>query len=122
MLSPDPRLLIYDTPPSLAVASSEPPNLSRPPSLSERASVPNMSDVDDELLALAGGDVSSDEDDAAMDMSRDQSRSPSRSRSPTPPRKDSASKGGVAAKKGNAAKGRNRGSRSDQESDEEGEA
>lgn len=83
-----------------------------------------MSDVDDELLALAGGDVSSDEDDAAMDMSRDQSRSPSRSRSrsPTPPRKDSASKGGVAAKKGNAAKGRNRGSRSDQESDEEGEA
>lgn len=81
-----------------------------------------MSDVDDELLALAGGDVSSDEDDAAMDMSRDQSRSPSLSRSPTPPRKDSASKGGVAAKKGNAGKGRKRGSRSDQESDEEGEA
>ncbi|EAQ84652.1 hypothetical protein CHGG_08666 [Chaetomium globosum CBS 148.51] len=77
-----------------------------------------MSDIDDELLALAGGDVSSDEEEA-MDMSRNESRSPS------PPaassrEKDTPSRG-VALKKTPAKKTR-RASRSDNESEDEGEA
>ncbi|KAK3381296.1 hypothetical protein B0H63DRAFT_475271 [Podospora didyma] len=65
-----------------------------------------MSDIDDELLALAGGDVSSDEEEEAMD----ESRSPS----PAPQKAETPAQGGAANKKP-------RHSRSD-ESDEEGEA
>ncbi|KAK0708370.1 hypothetical protein B0H67DRAFT_590115 [Lasiosphaeris hirsuta] len=78
-----------------------------------------MSDIDDELLALAGGDVSSDEDEEPMDMSRDESRSPS----PAPAsasRKETPVKG-VATKKGPAKTAKKR-ARSHDESDEEGEA
>lgn len=77
-----------------------------------------MSDIDDELLALAGGDVSSGEEDEAMDMSRDASRSPARASSKerdTPAR-------GVAVKKTPAKKTKKHGSRSDDESEDEGEA
>jgi len=71
-----------------------------------------MSDVDDELLALAGGDVSSDEDDgASMNISREESQTP-------PPAK--AAKG-VATKKAPAKKAPKRHARSDG-SEEEGEA
>ncbi|KAK4100038.1 hypothetical protein N658DRAFT_497753 [Parathielavia hyrcaniae] len=79
-----------------------------------------MSDIDDELLALAGGDVSSGEEEEPMDMSRDESRPPS----PAPAsskEKDPALRG-VAAKKTASKKARRRASRSDDESDEEGEA
>ncbi|KAL2021991.1 hypothetical protein VTK56DRAFT_6231 [Thermocarpiscus australiensis] len=76
-----------------------------------------MSDIDDELLALAGGDVSSGEEEAPMDMSRDGSRSPS----PAPASKDKdASANGVAVKKTSTKKAKKRDDRS--ESDEEGEA
>ncbi|KAK5661668.1 hypothetical protein OQA88_9768 [Cercophora sp. LCS_1] len=76
-----------------------------------------MSDIDDELLALAGGDVSSDEEEP-MDMSRDGSRSPSPQ--PTASRKKDTLAKGVAVKKASAkpAKRRSR----DDESEDEGEA
>lgn len=77
-----------------------------------------MSDIDDELLALAGGDVSSDEEEV-MDVSRNESRSPS------PPPASSRDKEtpakGVAQKKMPAKKTRPA-SRSDNESEDEGEA
>ncbi|KAL2126198.1 hypothetical protein VTI74DRAFT_1483 [Chaetomium olivicolor] len=79
-----------------------------------------MSDIDDELLALAGGDVSSGEEDEAMDMSRDESRS----QSPAPAsskEKDTPARG-VAVKKTGAKRPRRRASRSDEESEDEGEA
>ncbi|KAK3906746.1 hypothetical protein C8A05DRAFT_29400 [Staphylotrichum tortipilum] len=79
-----------------------------------------MSDIDDELLALAGGDVSSGEEDEAMEMSRDQSRSPSPAAIQSK-EKDTPARG-VAAKKTPAKKAGRRASRSDDESDEEGEA
>ncbi|CCC12984.1 hypothetical protein SMACR_06127 [Sordaria macrospora] len=72
-----------------------------------------MSDIDDELLALAGGDVSDDSGDEAMDMSRDDSRSPS----PDPSRKKDTSARGPAKK----SVGRKRG-RSDDESEDENQA
>ncbi|EAA28359.1 hypothetical protein GE21DRAFT_9165 [Neurospora crassa] len=71
-----------------------------------------MSDIDDELLALAGGDASDDSGDEAMDMSRDDSRSPS----PEPRKKDTSTRG--TAKK---SVGRKR-ARSDDESEDEGQA
>ncbi|KAJ4302575.1 RNA polymerase-associated protein rtf1 [Collariella sp. IMI 366227] len=79
-----------------------------------------MSDIDDELLALAGGDVSSDEEDAAMDMSREESRSPS----PAPPssKETETPARGVAVKKTGASAARRRSSRTDDESEDEGEA
>ncbi|KAK4142075.1 uncharacterized protein C8A04DRAFT_13540 [Dichotomopilus funicola] len=76
-----------------------------------------MSDVDDELLALAGGDVSSDEE--AMELSREDSRSPSPA--PASSREKEASSRGVAAKKATTSQ-RRRASRSDNESEDEGEA
>ncbi|KAK1782173.1 hypothetical protein QBC45DRAFT_403063 [Copromyces sp. CBS 386.78] len=72
-----------------------------------------MSDIDDELLALAGGDASDDSGDEAMDMSRDDSRSPS----PEPSRKKDTSARGPAKK----SVGRKR-ARSDDESEDEGQA
>jgi RNA polymerase-associated protein RTF1 len=74
-----------------------------------------MSDVDDELLALAGGDVSSDEEEASMNISRDESRSPT-----PPPAKKEAPVKGIATKKAPAKKPKKR-ARSD-DSEEEGEA
>jgi RNA polymerase-associated protein RTF1 len=62
-----------------------------------------MSDVEDELLALAGGDVSSDEEDQAI-THRDQSDSPAKN----------------TASKGNARK--TSGKKKHDESEEEGEA
>ncbi|KAH6613779.1 hypothetical protein B0J18DRAFT_440920 [Chaetomium sp. MPI-SDFR-AT-0129] len=76
-----------------------------------------MSDVDDELLALAGGDVSSDVE--AMELSREDSRSPSPA--PASSRDKEASSRGVAAKKATTSQ-RRRASRSDNESEDEGEA
>lgn len=70
-----------------------------------------MSDIDDELLALAGGDVSSDEEDP-----RDQSRSPSPSKSSDAPARGSANK------RTPAPKGKRRASRNDEDSEDEGEA
>ncbi|KAL2162411.1 hypothetical protein VTH06DRAFT_7324 [Thermothelomyces fergusii] len=78
-----------------------------------------MSDIDDELLALAGGDVSSGEEEEPMDMSRDDSRSPSPA--PASSREKDASARGVAVKK-TAAKKKGRASRSDDESEDEGQA
>lgn len=78
-----------------------------------------MSDIDDELLALAGGDVSSGEDEEPMDMSREASRSPSPA--PAPPRDKDAAPRGVAVKK-TAAKKKGRAGRSDDESEDEGQA
>jgi len=75
-----------------------------------------MSDVDDELLALAGGDVSSDEE-ASMNLSRAESRSPS---PPPPAKKKDAPARGVATQKTPAKKAKRR-SRGD-DSEEEGEA
>ncbi|EOO03478.1 putative rna polymerase 2 transcription elongation factor protein [Phaeoacremonium minimum UCRPA7] len=74
-----------------------------------------MSDIDDELLALAGGgDVSSDEEDAAsMDMSREESQSP------PPVKKKEAPAKGVATKKVAAKKTKKR---RQEDSEEEGEA
>ncbi|KAK3402071.1 hypothetical protein B0T20DRAFT_403344 [Sordaria brevicollis] len=72
-----------------------------------------MSDIDDELLALAGGDASDDSGDEAMDMSRDDSRSPS----PEPSRKKDAPGRGTAKK----SAGRKR-TRSDDESEDEAQA
>ncbi|KAK0644511.1 hypothetical protein B0T16DRAFT_417801 [Cercophora newfieldiana] len=74
-----------------------------------------MSDIDDELLALAGGDVSSDEDEE-MDMSRDGSRSPS----PAPVKKKEAQAKGGAAKKPAAKPAKKRAR--DDGSEDEGEA
>ncbi|KAL1839962.1 hypothetical protein VTJ49DRAFT_967 [Mycothermus thermophilus] len=79
-----------------------------------------MSDVDDELLALAGGDVSSSEDEA-MDMSRDGSRSPSPPPASSSKDKDGPSRG-TAVKKATSKKAKGRASRSDDESEDEGEA
>ncbi|KAK3316698.1 hypothetical protein B0H66DRAFT_604973 [Apodospora peruviana] len=77
-----------------------------------------MSDIEDELLALAGGDVSSDNEEEAMDMSRDESRSPS----PAPaPAQNETPVRGVATKKTPAKKAKQR-ARSDDESEDEGEA
>ena len=67
-----------------------------------------MSDLEDELLALAGGDVSSD-DGEHMDMSRGSSESPA------PPSKKTDSKAG-------ARSGTKKGNRDADESEEEGEA
>ncbi|KAL2187029.1 plus-3-domain-containing protein [Thermothelomyces heterothallicus CBS 203.75] len=82
-----------------------------------------MSDIDDELLALAGGDVSSGEEEEPMDMSRDESRSPTPAPAPAPAssREKDASARGVAVKK-TAAKKKGRASRSDDESEDEGQA
>lgn len=77
-----------------------------------------MSDIDDELLMLAGGDVSSDGDEEAMDMGRDDSRSPSPA--PAAKKKDTPAKG-VAVKK-TPAKSTKKRARSDDGSDEEGQA
>ncbi len=87
-------------------------------SLSKHPSIPSypaagMSDIDDELLALAGGDVSSDEEEE-MNVSRDDSRSP-----PPAKKKETTTKG-VAQKKAPAKKAKKR-SRDD-DSEEEGEA
>ncbi|GAB1316248.1 RNA polymerase-associated protein rtf1 [Madurella fahalii] len=80
-----------------------------------------MSDIDDELLALAGGDVSSgEEEEEPMDMGRDESRSPSPA--PAPSKEKDTPARGVAVKKTPAKKAKRRGGRSDDESDEEGEA
>ncbi len=76
-----------------------------------------MSDIDDELLALAGGDVSSDEDEEAMELSRDESRSPSPAPAPSK-EKDTPARSAPGKK----TPARRRASRSDDESDEEGEA
>lgn len=70
-----------------------------------------MSDIDDELLALAGGDASSDEEDA-----RDQSRSPSPSKSSDAPARGSANK------RTPVPKGKRRAGRNDEDSEDEGEA
>lgn len=67
-----------------------------------------MSDLEDELLALAGGDVSSD-DGEQMDMSREASESPA------PAARKSDSKGGARA-------GVKKGNRDGDESADEGEA
>ncbi|AEO59251.1 hypothetical protein MYCTH_2134860 [Thermothelomyces thermophilus ATCC 42464] len=80
-----------------------------------------MSDIDDELLALAGGDVSSGEEEEPMDMSRDESRSPAPAPAPASSREKDASARGVAVKK-TAAKKKGRASRSDDESEDEGQA
>ncbi|KAK4195934.1 putative RNA polymerase-associated protein RTF1 [Triangularia verruculosa] len=82
-----------------------------------------MSDVeslDDELLALAGGDEYSDSED---DQPRNRSRNRSRTTSPAPgsSRNNDASGRGVAVKRTPGSKGRRR-SRSDDESEDEGEA
>ncbi|KAH8902391.1 hypothetical protein BR93DRAFT_904124 [Coniochaeta sp. PMI_546] len=68
-----------------------------------------MSDLEDELLALAGGDVSSD--DEQVDISRDASESPA----PAPKKNETPARGGAKppARKGN---------RDADESEEEGEA
>jgi RNA polymerase-associated protein RTF1 len=79
-----------------------------------------MSDIDDELLALAGGDVSSGEEEEPMDMGHDESRSPSPA--PAQPKERDTPARGVAVKKTPAKKARRRSGRSDDESDEEGEA
>ncbi|KAH8887736.1 plus-3-domain-containing protein [Thozetella sp. PMI_491] len=73
-----------------------------------------MSDIDDELLALAGGDVSSDGEEAG-DVSREGSRSPL----PAPSKKQAASKG-TAQRKPPAKKAKKR--TRDDDSEEEGEA
>lgn len=67
-----------------------------------------MSDLEDELLALAGGDVSSD-DGEQVDMSREASESPA------PATKKNESKGGARA-------GAKKGNRDVDESGDEGEA
>lgn len=69
-----------------------------------------MSDLEDELLALAGGDVSSD-DEQQPDSSRDASESPA----PAAKRNETPARGGAKApaRKGN---------RDADESEEEGEA
>ncbi|KAJ9156461.1 RNA polymerase-associated protein RTF1 [Pleurostoma richardsiae] len=72
-----------------------------------------MSDIDDELLALAGGDVSSDEDEGSLNISREESRSPA------PPKKKDAPAKGVATKKPAAKKAKKR---VQDDSEEEGEA
>ncbi|KAK4133821.1 plus-3-domain-containing protein [Trichocladium antarcticum] len=77
-----------------------------------------MSDIDDELLALAGGDVSSDEE--PMELSRDELRSPSPA--PTPSKDNDTPARGSTGKRTPAKTTQRRGSRSDGESDEEGEA
>ena len=79
-----------------------------------------MSDIDDELLALAGGDVSSDEDDEAMELSRNESRSPSPA--PAPSKEKDTPARGAPGKKTPAKTAKRRASRGDDESDEEGEA
>lgn len=85
-----------------------------------------MSDIDDELLALAGGDVSSSEDEAPR-RSRSRSRSSRAvSRSPAPAStsvKQSIEpvKKGVATRKVPAKKAAKRRPKTD-ESEEEGEA
>ncbi|KAK4240197.1 hypothetical protein C8A03DRAFT_31672 [Achaetomium macrosporum] len=79
-----------------------------------------MSDIDDELLALAGGDASSADEEEPMDTSRDGSRSPSPA--PTSSKQKSTPARGIAVKKTSAKKARRHKSRSDDESEEEGEA
>ncbi|KAK3305357.1 uncharacterized protein B0T15DRAFT_484990 [Chaetomium strumarium] len=79
-----------------------------------------MSDIDDELLALAGGDASSAEEEEPMDTSRDGSRSPSPA--PASSKEKSTPARGVAVKKTPAKKARRQTSKSDDESGEEGEA
>lgn len=68
-----------------------------------------MSDLEDELLALAGGDVSSDDEE--VDISRNASESPA----PAPKKNETPARGGAKppARKGN---------RDADESEEEGEA
>ncbi|KAK3682098.1 hypothetical protein B0T22DRAFT_530569 [Podospora appendiculata] len=78
-----------------------------------------MSDIDDELLALAGGDVSSDEEEAPMDLSREESRSPSLP--PTPAKKETPSRGS-AAKKPVPKKTAKKRDQSHDQSEDEGEA
>ncbi|KAL1836143.1 hypothetical protein VTK73DRAFT_5190 [Phialemonium thermophilum] len=88
-------------------------SVSFPPTHPEAAAA--MSDVDDELLALAGGDVSDD----ASEPSRDGSASP-----PPPPsaaRKKETSSKAAAAKKAPAKRTKNR-SQDDESEEEEGEA
>ncbi|KAM7221312.1 hypothetical protein V8F06_003280 [Rhypophila decipiens] len=76
-----------------------------------------MSDIEDQLLELAGGDESSD-DEQAMDMSREDSRSPS-----PPPQKDKRDTPArnTPTKKTPAKKASKR-ARSDDESEDEGQA
>jgi RNA polymerase-associated protein RTF1 len=76
-----------------------------------------MSDVDDELLALAGGDVSSDDEGASMNISREDSRSPS-----PPPAKKEAPKKGVAQKRGPAPKKARKSAKAHDSDEDEGEA
>ncbi|KAK3383969.1 hypothetical protein B0T24DRAFT_70833 [Lasiosphaeria ovina] len=78
-----------------------------------------MSDIDDELLALAGGDVSSDEEEEQIDRSRDESLSPSPPSQPAG-RTDTPARGSAVVK--TPAKQAKKRARSDDESDEEGEA
>lgn len=70
-----------------------------------------MSDLEDELLALAGGDVSSDEEDA-----RDQSRDASDSPAPAPKRKETPARGDASKTPVKKSK------KNADESEEEGEA
>ena len=72
-----------------------------------------MSDLDDELLALAGGDISSE--DEGENMSRDGSRSPAPATS-----KSSGATKGMTQRKPPARKARKRSHGDD--SEEEGEA
>ncbi|KAK0615037.1 hypothetical protein B0T17DRAFT_592873 [Bombardia bombarda] len=78
----------------------------------------DKSDIDDELLALAGGDVSSDEEEP-MELGREDSRSPSPP--PTSAKRDTPAKG-LATRSTPAKKGAKRRARSDDDSEDEGEA
>ena len=75
-----------------------------------------MSDVDDELLALAGGGDSSDEDEGSL---RSSGRAESESPPPAAKGKEAPTKG-VATKKAPANRTKKRGKQDD--SEEEGEA
>lgn len=75
-----------------------------------------MSDIEDQLLELAGGDESSDNEEP-MDMSREDSRSPSPA--PSKDKKDTPARDG-SSKKTPAKKTKR--ARSDDGSEDEGEA
>ena len=77
-----------------------------------------MSDIEDQLLELAGGDESSDNEEEPMEMGREDSRSPSPA--PSQDKRESPARGG-ATKKTPVKKAKNR-SRSEDGSEDEGEA
>lgn len=76
-----------------------------------------MSDIEDQLLELAGGDESSDNEEP-MDMSREDSRSPS----PAPPGDKKETPARDSSTKKTPAKKANKRARSDNGSEDEGEA